>query len=61
MGNLRVRNLGKAYKRYPQKWGRLAEWVGLGVRHDLNWVLRDVSFDVASGAHENELTAAVVG
>jgi lipopolysaccharide transport system ATP-binding protein len=49
MGHLRVRNLGKAYKRYPRKWGRLAEWVGLGVRHELNWVLRDVSFDIAPG------------
>jgi homopolymeric O-antigen transport system ATP-binding protein len=49
MGYLRVRGLGKAYKRYPKKWGRLAEWVGFGRRHDLNWVLRDVSFDVAPG------------
>ena len=49
MGHLRVRNLGKAYKRYPKKWGRLAEWVGFGNRHDLNWVLRDVSFDVSPG------------
>src|SRR6185437_16001643 len=49
MGHLRVRNLGKAYKRYPKKWGRLAEWIGLGVRHDLNWVLREVTFDVAPG------------
>jgi len=49
MGNLRVRNLGKAYKRYPQKWGRLAEWLGFGARHNLNWVLRDVSFDVSPG------------
>jgi lipopolysaccharide transport system ATP-binding protein len=49
MGYLRVRNLGKAYKRYPQKWGRLAEWMGLGVHHNLTWILRDVSFDVAAG------------
>lgn len=49
MGYLRVRELGKAYKRYPHKWGRLAEWVGLGTQHDLNWVLRDISFDVAPG------------
>jgi lipopolysaccharide transport system ATP-binding protein len=49
MGYLRVRNLGKAYKRYRQKWGRLAEWVGLGPQHELTWVLRDVSFDVAPG------------
>lgn len=49
MGDLRVRDVGKAYKRYPRRWGRLAEWCGLGAHHDLTWVLRDVSFDVASG------------
>jgi lipopolysaccharide transport system ATP-binding protein len=49
MGYLRVRDLGKAYKHYPAKWGRLAEWIGLGQRHELNWVLQDVSFDVAAG------------
>jgi len=49
MGYLRVRDLGKAYKRYPHKWRRLAEWVGLGAHHDVNWVLRDVNFDVAPG------------
>ena len=49
MGHLRVRDLGKAYKRYPHKWGRLAEWAGLGVRHELNWVLRDVTFEVSPG------------
>lgn len=49
MGHLRVRGLGKAYKRYPNKWGRAAEWIGLGTRHELAWVLRDVSFDVAAG------------
>ncbi len=49
MGYLRVRGLGKAYKRYPHKWDRLAEWVGLGVRHQRNWVLREVTLDVAAG------------
>ena len=49
MGYLRVRNLGKAYKRYPKRWGRVAEWVGLGSHHDRTWVLRDVSFNVAAG------------
>jgi homopolymeric O-antigen transport system ATP-binding protein len=49
MVHLRVRNLGKAYKRYPHKWGRLAEWTGLGTHHDLNWVLRNVSFEVSAG------------
>ena len=49
MGYVRARNLGKAYKRYHHKWGRLAEWTGLGVHHELSWVLRDVSFDIAAG------------
>ena len=49
MGHLKVRDLGKAYKRYPQKWGRLAEWLGLGTHHTENWVLRNVTFDVAAG------------
>lgn len=46
---LRVRGLGKAYRRYARKSGRLAEWLGLGVRHELHWVLRDVTFDLGSG------------
>ena len=49
MGHLSVRGLGKAYRQYAQKSGRLAEWVGLGRRHELKWVLRDISFDVAPG------------
>jgi lipopolysaccharide transport system ATP-binding protein len=49
MGHLRVRNLGKAYKRYGKKWGRLAEWVGMGTHHELTWVLRDVTFEVVPG------------
>lgn len=49
MGYLRVRHLGKAYKRYPRKWGRLAEWLGLGRRHHLRWILRYISFDIAPG------------
>ena len=49
MGYIRVRNLGKAYKRYRSKYGRLLEWLRLGVHHDLRWVLRDVSFDVEPG------------
>ena len=49
MGYLRVRGLGKAYKRYAHKSGRLREWLGMGVQHELNWVLRDVSFDIQAG------------
>jgi lipopolysaccharide transport system ATP-binding protein len=46
---LEVRNIGKAYKRYATKWGRVAEWVGLGVHHSKTWVLRDVTFALRAG------------
>ena len=49
MSYLRVRNLGKAYKRYANKWGRLAEWLGGGARHELHWVLRNVNLDIDPG------------
>jgi len=49
MGQLRVRNLGKAYKRYVRKRGRALEWLGARPQHELRWVLRDISFDVESG------------
>lgn len=48
---IRVAQLGKAYKQYPSKWARLVEWLlpFLGPRHQLHWVLRDLSFSVAAG------------
>jgi lipopolysaccharide transport system ATP-binding protein len=51
MGSIRVDGLGKAYKQYPGRWSRLAEWVlqFRGARHSLHWVLRDVSFRVEPG------------
>ncbi|HJU21253.1 MAG TPA: ABC transporter ATP-binding protein, partial [Casimicrobiaceae bacterium] len=49
MDHIRVRNLGKAYKRYPHKWGRFAEWIGTGVHHERKWALREIDFDVAAG------------
>src|SRR6185437_12973719 len=49
MGHIRIEGVGKAYKRYPHKWGRLAEWLGGGDHHQLTWVLRDIAFDVAPG------------
>jgi lipopolysaccharide transport system ATP-binding protein len=51
MGSIHVANLGKAYKQYPTRWARLAEWVFPfgGPRHQLKWVLSDVSFQVAPG------------
>jgi lipopolysaccharide transport system ATP-binding protein len=49
MAHLRVRNLGKAYKRYPHKRGRLLEWLGAPPQHELRWVLNDITFDVNPG------------
>jgi lipopolysaccharide transport system ATP-binding protein len=49
MSHLRVTNIGKAYKRFAKKSGRLAEWLGLGQRHELKWVLRNISFEVSAG------------
>lgn len=51
MGSIRVRNLGKAYKQYPTRWSRLAEWIipFSSARHSLHWVLQDVSFEVEPG------------
>ena len=51
MSQIIVRNLGKAYKRYPSKWSRLAEWMipFSKDRHTLNWVLQDLNFTVNPG------------
>lgn len=51
MGTITVTNLGKGYKQYPSRWSRLAEWLipGSKSRHQLKWVMQDVSFTVNSG------------
>lgn len=51
MGTITVSNLGKAYKQYTNRWGRLAEWVlpGNTPRHNLHWVLQDINFTVSPG------------
>ncbi|PHV07833.1 sugar ABC transporter ATP-binding protein [Janthinobacterium sp. BJB412] len=51
MGSIVVRGLGKAYKQYDNRWGRLAEWLlpRRAARHRLKWVIEDVSFQVAPG------------
>jgi lipopolysaccharide transport system ATP-binding protein len=48
-GRIQVTNLGKAYKQYPTRWSRLAEWLGLGVHHEPRWVLQNINFDVEQG------------
>lgn len=49
MGHLKISNISKAYKRYPGKWARLAEWATGREWHEKHWVLRDISFDMAPG------------
>nr|WP_314545862.1 ABC transporter ATP-binding protein [uncultured Massilia sp.] len=51
MGAIVVSGLGKAYKQYPTRWSRLAEWIlpGARPRHKLKWVLREIDFTVAPG------------
>jgi lipopolysaccharide transport system ATP-binding protein len=46
-----VSGLGKAYRQYRSRGGRLVEWLlpFSAPRHDLKWVLRDVSFQVGPG------------
>jgi lipopolysaccharide transport system ATP-binding protein len=51
MGSIVVSNLGKAYRQYPNRWGRLLEWLipGGAKRHKLKWVLRGMNFTVNPG------------
>ena len=51
MGAVVVEGLGKAFRQYPSRWARLAEWLDPWgrPRHRLHWVLRGVTFAVAPG------------
>lgn len=51
MGQIIVKGLGKAYRQYSSRWSRLLEWAVpfVGIRHTLNWVLKEISFDVQPG------------
>jgi lipopolysaccharide transport system ATP-binding protein len=51
MSSITVSNLGKAYKQYPTRWSRLAEWIMpfSKLRHHLKWVLKDINFTVEPG------------
>lgn len=51
MGSVRVQCLGKAYKQYPTRWARLAEWLvpGKVPRHSLKWIVRDIDLSLAPG------------
>lgn len=51
MGHIRVTGLGKAYKQYPSRWSRLAEWLipFSRLRHNRHWVLKDLTFEIPAG------------
>ncbi len=51
MGTISVQNLGKAYKQYPSRWSRLAEWMipFSKPRHKVKWVLQDLNFTIQAG------------
>lgn len=51
MGTITVTHLGKAYRQYPSRWARLAEWLDprKKPRHRCHWVLQDISFTIQPG------------
>lgn len=50
MGNISIKNIGKAYKTYPTRFSRLKEWIyPAKVQHTEKWILKDISFDVTAG------------
>jgi lipopolysaccharide transport system ATP-binding protein len=51
MGCIQIKGLGKAYRQYNNRWSRLAEWIlpSGTPRHQLKWVLQDISFEVSAG------------
>jgi lipopolysaccharide transport system ATP-binding protein len=51
MGRVVIEGLGKAYRQYPNRWARLAEWVlpGKRPRHNLKWILQDINIEIAAG------------
>lgn len=49
-GELKVDNVGKAYRVWGSEWLRAASWFGVPTRpKEENWVLRNVSFTIAPG------------
>lgn len=51
MGSIYTKSLGKAFKRYPTKWSRICEWLGLKkfASQELKWILRDINISVKPG------------
>jgi len=53
---IRLKNVSKRFKLYQAPSDRLAEWVGLGRRHQVFEVLRDINLDIPRGR-----TTGIVG
>jgi len=49
MGTINIRNLGKAYVRYPSRWARLREWLLPSKPYERHWVLRGIDLDIEAG------------
>ncbi|WP_347290665.1 ABC transporter ATP-binding protein [Kluyvera georgiana] len=51
MSCLIVESLGKAYKRYNSKTGRLLEWLFpfVGPKHTIKWIIKDINFVIEPG------------
>ncbi len=51
MAMIVVEDIGKAYRQYRSRWGRLFEWLLplARPRHHLKWVLKNISFSVSPG------------
>jgi lipopolysaccharide transport system ATP-binding protein len=49
-GELHVKGVGKAYRKWNSEWKRVASWFGAPVKAaEEHWVLRDVSFSILPG------------
>lgn len=51
MGQISVEGVGKAYKKYSSRFGRLIEWVSpfKVIKHSKVWVLNNINFTVRPG------------
>ncbi len=51
MSAIIVKDLGKAYKQYPNRWSRLLEWLSPFNKphHTLKWVIHNINFIVQPG------------